>query len=53
MIHNIHILIEADETNLSTQVRMAQEQILIDAHRRGEHSWGSMKRLCPLCQLGR
>ena len=53
MIHNIHMLIESDTTHLTTQIRAAQEQLLVDAHRRGEHPWGSMRRECPLCQLGK
>jgi len=52
-ISNIHILIESDTNHLATQVRAAQEQLLIEAHRRGEHPWGSMRRECPLCQLGK
>jgi len=54
MIHNIHILIEPDaRPNLALQAQEAQQQLLIDAHRRGEHPWGSMRRDCPLCQLNK
>lgn len=52
MIHNIHILIDP-QPDLQRQAQMAQEQLLINAHRRGEHPWGSMRRECPLCQLGK
>lgn len=52
MIHNIHILIN-EPVDLATQARAAQEQLLVDAHRRGEHPWGSKRRDCPLCQLGK
>lgn len=50
-IHNIHILTQPDGPDPETQIRAAQEQILIQAHRRGEHPWGSQRRECPLCQL--
>lgn len=53
-IDNIHILIEADvNTNSLIQAQSALEQMLVDAHRRGEHPWGSMRRDCPLCQLNK
>lgn len=51
-IQNIHILIN-EQINQIHQVRAAQEQALVDAHRRGEHPWGSMRRDCLLCQLGK
>jgi len=50
MIHNIHLLIN-EPVNLAIQAQAAREQLMIDAHRRGEHPWGSMRRECPLCQL--
>lgn len=54
MIHNIHILIEPDEAiNRARQAQAEYEQILVEAHRRGEHPWGSMRRECPLCQLNK
>lgn len=54
MIHNIHILIDPDgPLNRELQVRAAQEQLLVDAHRRGEHPYGRMRRECPLCQLNK
>jgi len=56
VIHNIHILIEQEQAysiDVAAQVRAAQEQRLIEAHRRGEHPYGSMRRECPLCQLGK
>lgn len=54
MIHNIHILIQPD-VDISPVVRAQEElqAILIEAHRRGEHPYGSMRRECPLCQLGK
>lgn len=57
-IQNIHILIDP-EPNLyqaqarQRQIQMAQEQLLIEAHRRGEHPWGEKRRACPLCQIGK
>lgn len=53
MIHNIHILIDEDPPSHGSLIQMARDQILIDAHRRGEHPWGEKRRACPLCQLGR
>ena len=54
MIYNIQVLINPDPPiNPILQAKMAQEQLLIKAHRRGEQPWGSMRRDCPLCQLGR
>lgn len=51
-IHNIHILNVHDDTALRAhQAQAAYEQRLIEAHRRGEHPWGSAIRACPLCQL--
>jgi hypothetical protein len=50
MIHNIHILINP-EPNREAQVLAAHQQLLIEAHRRGEHPWGSMRQDCPLCQV--
>lgn len=54
MIRNIHILIEPDDaSNRATQAQAALQKLLIEAHRRGEHPWGSMRRECPLCQLNK
>lgn len=55
MIHNIHILTmhEDDAAFRAAQAQAAYEQTLINAHRRGEHPWGSMRRDCPLCQLNK
>jgi len=52
MIHNIHILIDP-EPNRQLLAQEAYLQTLINAHRRGEHPWGSMRRDCPLCQLNK
>lgn len=53
-ISNIHILIQPDSTpNPALQAQAAYEQRLVDAHRRGEHPCGEMRRACPLCQLGK
>lgn len=34
-------------------IQMTAEALLVLAHRRGEHPWGSMRRECPLCQRGK
>jgi hypothetical protein len=53
-IENIHILIDPDiekqyGINTTQQALAAHMQILIAAHRRGEHPVGSMRRDCPMC----
>lgn len=54
-ILNIHYLFEPDTNyhNRYVQVQAALQQSLIEAHRRGEHPYGSMRRECPLCQTGK
>lgn len=53
-IQNIHILINPEPNrDIHLQVQAAREQQLIDAHRRGEHPWGCMRRDCLLCQTGK
>jgi hypothetical protein len=53
MIHNIHILINPDATvDRTIQAQTELQVVLIEAHRRGEHPWGSKRRECPLCQQG-
>jgi hypothetical protein len=53
-INNIHILMNDDAARIdvqNAQRRMeAHIQSLVDAHRRGMHPYGSMRRDCPLCQ---
>lgn len=53
MIHNIHILINDDPPSPALLAQMAREERLILDHRCGRHPWGSMRRDCPLCQLGK
>lgn len=57
-IDNIHILITPDvekqySIDTARQTKTAQQELLIMAHRRGEHPYGRMRRECPLCQLGK
>lgn len=52
MIHNIQIVVH-DKPSPEIQAQLAHEARLIDAHRRGEHPYGMMRRDCPLCQLGK
>lgn len=51
-INNIHILIndDNDEALRAQQVQVMRAEYLTEAHRRGEHPWGSKRRNCPLCQ---
>lgn len=54
MIHNINILIHPDVTvDRPLHIRASLEEMLVEAHRRGEHPYGEMRRDCPLCQMGR
>jgi len=53
VIANIHILINPDPDPAMIQMKATQEELLIKAHRRGYHPYGSMRRECPLCQLGK
>lgn len=56
-IENIRILTQPNLTpdpNLrAIQAQQAHEAQLKDAHRRGDHPYGYMRRDCPLCQLGK
>lgn len=51
-IENIRVLIDPVITKVNTdqQVAEAHIQALVEAHRRGQHPYGSMRRDCPLCQ---
>jgi hypothetical protein len=52
-IENIHIIIQPDDGDaVRRRVQIAEAQIryLIQAHHRGEHTYGNMRRDCPLCQ---
>ncbi len=48
-IVNINLLIEQDNQTLR-MAQAAKEELLIQAHHRGDHPWGSMRRDCPFCQ---
>jgi DNA-binding helix-hairpin-helix protein with protein kinase domain len=55
-IVNIHYLFEPDDNDRTVQsvhIQAVLRQSLVEAHRRGEHPYGSMRRECPLCQLGK
>lgn len=54
-ITNIHILFDQDSDG-DRRARLAYEQLMkerIAEHRNGEHPWGSMRKDCPLCRLGK
>lgn len=53
MIENIHILIDIDASPAIDQIQAVRDQMMIEAHQRGEHPWGSMRRECPLCQVNK
>lgn len=43
-----------DKNRVDTQtIELIHAQQMIEAHKRGKHPWGSMRRDCPLCQLGK
>lgn len=47
-IEGIHILFEVED-RASKPLEMIAVELLVDAHRRGEHTYGKMHRACPLC----
>jgi hypothetical protein len=49
-IRNIHILTQPAQDNMQAQARIVLQEKLMAAHRRGEHTYGNMRRECPLCQ---
>lgn len=52
-IVNIHILAQDETSRMIRQANAALEEKLIAEHRRGEHTFGYMRRECPLCQAGK
>lgn len=48
-IKGIHVLFEVED-NASPQLQKIAVELLVEAHRRGEHTYGKMHRACPLCQ---
>jgi len=48
-IININILSEPDDYQVRMQQALLQE-VLVQEHRRGEHTYGLMRRECPLCR---
>lgn len=54
-IINIKVLTEPEirfDDGVARQVQAAQAA-LVTAHRMGKHSYGEMRRECPLCQAQR
>jgi hypothetical protein len=49
-IVNIHHLTEKGVVNLAQRAQAALQEKLIYEHRRGQHTYGNMRRECPLCQ---
>lgn len=49
-IVNINALKNNDAARVQQMQAEAHIQALVDAHRRGEHPFGRMRRDCPLCQ---
>lgn len=52
-IHNVHIPSESERHRMALQAQAAHQEKLMQAHRRGEHPYGSMRRDCPLCQAAK
>lgn len=49
-IVNIHILTQSRQDNMAVNAQIALQEKLMADHRRGEHTYGNMRRECPLCQ---
>lgn len=52
-IENIHILINQESDDWIRQAQAALEAQRIAEHRKGKHTFGNMRRDCPLCQAGK
>lgn len=54
-IINIHILTDPNDDLRFRPDRQVEalQQALIEQHRRGMHTYGNMRRECPLCQAGK
>lgn len=53
-ITNIHILTGRDEPRARTDLILNHVvELRIKEHQRGDHTWGNMRRDCPLCQEGK
>lgn len=49
-IVNIHILTQARQDNMAANAAIVLQEKLMAEHRRGKHTYGNMRRECPLCQ---
>lgn len=47
---NINILTQARQDNMMVNAQIALQEKLMAEHRRGLHTYGNMRRECPLCQ---
>jgi hypothetical protein len=52
-IRNIEVLAMDDTSLHIRQVQAALQEQRIGEHNRGEHTWGNMRRDCPLCHAGK
>lgn len=49
-IRNLHILTERGVVNMAQRAQAVLEEKLMTEHRKGQHTYGNMRRECPLCQ---
>lgn len=49
-IVNIHMLTEKGVVNMAQRAQAVLQEKLVDEHRREMHTYGNMRRECPLCQ---
>lgn len=49
-IVNIHILTQSRQDNMAVNAAIVLQEKLMAEHRKGQHTYGNMRRECPLCQ---
>lgn len=52
-IRNVHILHEPPNTRAARQLQQYTDAKRILEHRAGKHPWGSKRRDCPMCVVGK
>lgn len=52
-IRNIHILSEQRTDKLAFKAQAALREKMIQEHRQGKHTYGSMRRECPWCRASK
>lgn len=49
-IVNIHMLTEVRVVNMAQRAQAVLQEKLMTDHRKGQHTYGNMRRECPLCR---